>query len=106
MRPFGEIGMTKSLLRSTVVSVFALLSALSAKAAPIVDSGSYEGVSWQGSTLIVGQTSTATVAGNGDPRYFAPMPQYSGVVDLIMDFQNGSFLCSGSLLSDRRSILT
>lgn len=35
------------------------------------------------------------------------MPQYSGVVALIMDFgAEGRFICSGTLLPDRRSILT
>ena len=37
----------------------------------------------------------------------APMPQYSGVVPLIMDYgAGGAFICSGTLLPDRRSILT
>ena len=34
------------------------------------------------------------------------MPQYSGVVSLIMNYATGSFICSGTLLPDRRSILT
>ena len=99
--------MNKRLLRYTVVGLSIVLPALSGEAAPIVASGSYGGFSWYGGSLIIGQTSTATAAGGGDPRYFAPLPQYSGVAALILNFASGdSFICSGSLLSDRRSILT
>lgn len=70
-------------------------------------SGTYGGTSWTATNYLIGQTSTATLAGGGDPRYFASMPQYSGVAALIMDYgAGGSFICSGSLLPDRRSILT
>jgi hypothetical protein len=69
-------------------------------------SGSSKGLSWKAQSTIVGQTSTATAAGGGNPIYFAN-PSYSGVVSLIMDEgPAGSFICSGTLLSDRRSILT
>lgn len=56
--------------------------------------------------MIVGQTSTATLVGGGDPRYFANASRYNGVVSLIMETSGGSFICSGSLLGDRRSIVT
>lgn len=70
-------------------------------------SGSYAGMSWTAQSTIVGVTSTATLAGGGDSSYFAPMPQYSGVASLIMNYgAAGSFICSGTLLPDRRSILT
>ena len=69
-------------------------------------SGSLGDVHWTARNLIVGQTSTDTSAGGGDPRYFAAMPQYSGVASLIMSYQNGSFICSGSLLPDRVSLLS
>lgn len=70
-------------------------------------SGSYNGMTWTASSRIVGVTSTATAAGGGNPIYNAPMPQYSGVVSLIMDYgAAGLFICSGTLLPDRRSILT
>ncbi|MDP1028355.1 PEPxxWA-CTERM sorting domain-containing protein [Sphingomonas sp. KR1UV-12] len=62
---------------------------------------------FEASNTIVGTTSTASVAFGGDPRYFATAPKYSGVVSLIMDRgAAGSFICSGSLLADRRSVLT
>jgi hypothetical protein len=70
-------------------------------------SGTYNGVQWHAQSTVVGQTSTATLAAGGNPIYFAPMPQYSGVAALIMNYgQDGNFICSGTLMSDRRSILT
>ena len=69
-------------------------------------SGTSKGLSWSAASTIVGQTSTATLAGGGNPIYFAN-PSYNGVVSLIMDEgAAGKFICSGTLLSDRRSILT
>jgi len=70
-------------------------------------SGTFGQTQWQAQSMIVGTQSTATSAGGGNPAYFAPMPKYSGVVTLIMDYgAAGSFICSGTLLPDRRSILT
>ena len=58
-------------------------------------------------SMIVGQTSTATVAGGGSPLYLASRPQKDGVVGLLMTYASGDrFVCSGSLASDRRSIIT
>ena len=69
-------------------------------------SGTSHGLNWTAASTIVGQTSTATLAGGGNPVYFAN-PSYNGVVSLIMnEGAAGSFICSGTLLSDRRSILT
>lgn len=61
---------------------------------------------WNVANDIVGQTSTATIAGGGDPLYIPPLPAYSGVVGLLMNFGSaGSFVCSGSLLNST-SIVT
>jgi hypothetical protein len=69
-------------------------------------SGTSKGMSWTATSTIVGQTSTATLAGGGNPIYFAN-PSYNGVVSLIMnEGAAGNFICSGTLLNDRRSILT
>lgn len=69
-------------------------------------SGSSKGLTWTATSTIVGQTSTATLAGGGNPIYFAN-PHYNGVVSLIMnEGAAGTFICSGTLLNDRRSILT
>lgn len=73
---------------------------------PHTISGSSHGLTWTATSTIVGQTSTATLAGGGNPIYFGN-PSYNGVVSLIMDEgAAGSFICSGTLLNDRRSILT
>ncbi len=62
---------------------------------------------WTAKSYIVGQTSTATVAAGGDPLYLATAPKYSGVAYVSMTFASGnSYLCTGSLLNDRRSVLT
>ena len=54
---------------------------------------------WTAVPEIVGQTSTATVAGGGNPLYIPPVPQYSGAVGLRMDYgAGGAFVCSGSLI--------
>jgi hypothetical protein len=70
-------------------------------------SGTAHGFDWRARSGIVGFDSTATVFGLGNPAYFAPMPAYSGVAALIMDYgADGLFICTGSLLPDRRSIVT
>jgi len=69
--------------------------------------GTFNGSTWTAESRVIGQTSTATIVGGGDPIYLAAMPKYSGVVALIMNYGTaGSFICSGSLLSDRQSVLT
>lgn len=95
----------KRLNLAAVAAAAALLSA-GAHAGPNSISGSAAGLNWTAQTTIVGVTSTATAAGGGDSRYFAAMPQYNGVVSLIMEYAGGAFICSGTLLADRRSILT
>ena len=77
-----------------------------------VASGTYGGFTWQAANRIIGVNPTATLNNppnnpGGDPIYYPAMPQYSGVAALIMDYGNNQrFICSGSLLPDRRSILT
>lgn len=69
-------------------------------------SGAYGNFTWQASNRIVGVTSTATIAAGGDPIYQPDYLRHDGVASLIMDYASGSFICSGTLLPDRRSILT
>jgi hypothetical protein len=85
----------------------ALFSASSAAQAQKVASGQAGGLTWEAQSRIIGVGSTGTIASGGSPTYVAPMPKYSGVVALIMDYgPGGQFICTGSLLPDRRSILT
>lgn len=60
---------------------------------------------WQWANDIVGQTSTATIAGGGNPLYIPPKPQYSGAVGILMEYSDGAFVCSGSLINSR-AVLT
>lgn len=57
---------------------------------------------WQYSREIVGQTSTATVAGGGNPLYIPSVGQYRGSVGILMDYgAAGRFVCSGTLIGGR-----
>ncbi len=101
------------MIKNRTALVAALAAAAFAAATPALAletrsvSGSYGDLSWTAQSNIVGVTSTATGAAGGDPRYFAAMPQYSGVATLIMNYgAGGSFICTGSLMADRRTILT
>ncbi len=73
-------------------------------------SGSFGALSWTASSTLTGTTPTRAggpVTNGGDPIYWPVYPRDSGVVYLIMDYgAAGAFACSGSLLGDRRSILT
>jgi len=98
-------------MKYTTLALSALALAVgmaTAHAAPTRSvSGTYNGMTWQAQSTVVGQTSTGTIASGGNPIYTAPMPQYSGVVGLLMDYgAAGRFVCSGTLLADRQSILT
>lgn len=70
-----------------------------AAAGPNQVSGSSNGLTWTAASRIVGQTSTATVVGGGNPIYLAPNSAgYSGTVGLLMRYNDGSgFVCSGTL---------
>ena len=76
-----------------------------------VQTGSSNGLSYTAASRIIGVTPTGNapspaLVGGGDPRYFANRPAHNGVVALIMQTSAGAFICSGSLMADRRSILT
>jgi len=76
-----------------------------------VQSGSRNGLSWTAASRVIGQTPTSDVLaptntiGGGDPLY-KPSSNKSGVVALIMQTNDGAFICSGSLLSGGRHIAT
>ena len=93
------------------LTVIGLLAAAQL-ALPMAAHATVNGLTWQAQSTIIGQTSTATQAPptppgtRGDPIYYAN-PLYSGVVQLLMnEGAAGSFLCTGTLLPDRQSILT
>jgi hypothetical protein len=101
----------KVMLRTVAVSALALGLAAPAMAEKTA-SGSFGGLTWEARSRIIGMTPTSDVLppnntiGGGDP-IFKPTADKSGVVALIMDYgPGGAFICSGSLLSNRMSILT
>lgn len=65
-----------------------------------------DGLTWTAQSHIVGQTSTATIAGGGNPAYLATNAQgYSGVVGLLMTYDSGAqFVCSGALTAGNRIV--
>lgn len=80
-----------------VACALALLGSSPAMARQVA---SWEGLGgWTAVSEIVGQTSTATVAGGGNPLYIPSVPEFSGAVGLRMDYgAAGAFVCSGSLI--------
>ncbi len=82
-----------------------LVASTSASAASV--SGISNGLSWTATSYIIGQTSTATLAGGGNPLNFGLDPKYRSTVGLLIDEgAAGRFVCSGSLSADRKSIIT
>ena len=63
-------------------------------------SGGSGDLTWTAQSRLVG--ATRTQGGIGETPYTASMPEFSGTVGLLV----GGSVCSGTLLSDRRSILT
>ena len=96
-----------NMFRHPLTAVALVVVATLSHASPTrVASGSSNGYTWTAASTVVGQVSTGTLASGGSALYTAAMPQYSGVVSLIMTYAAGSFICSGTLLPDRQSILT
>ena len=85
-----------------------IIRLFAACAAGLVASAAFAGpvTGWTAAHEIVGQTSTATIAGGGNALYMAPKPAYSGAVGILMNYgAAGSFVCSGSLIG-AQSVLT
>ena len=78
----------------------ALATVPSLASAERIETGTFGDITWTARSMLVGVGPTN--AGNGNTPNTAPMPQFSGTVGLLM---NGS-VCSGTLLNDRRTILT
>jgi hypothetical protein len=96
---------TKFMLALTAGAAFALPQAAMAQKTVSGGSGNMQ---WTAAQRLIGQTPTSDAAtgGGGDSLYFPNRPQHNGVVALIMQYAAGSFICSGSLSSDRRHIIT
>ena len=89
----------------TMIVTCALSLPVAAQATTI--SGAHNGLSWTASNYVIGQTSTATIAGGGDPIYLGTDPKYRSTVGLLLNYgADGNFVCSGSLNASRNSIIT
>ena len=98
---------TKSKLATSALSATIALAMTSAADAATTISGTHNGLSWTAQSTLVGQTSTATTAGGGNPIYRAAAPKYSGVAALIMTYQSGAqFICSGTVSGGGSAIVT
>ena len=94
-------------MNKTLLLAGAVLAAMpSVATAQKVQTGSKNGINYTATSRIIGQTSTATIAGGGNPIYLSDA-RHTGTVALIMEYDDGTaFICSGSLMNDRRSIVT
>jgi hypothetical protein len=69
--------------------------------------GTVKGLTYTVKNTIIGQTSTATIAGGGNPIYLGQTGPYRGTVGILMDYgSQGQFVCSGSLVGGGSSVLT
>jgi hypothetical protein len=104
--------MNKMSFRLAVVAVAAAVScsAAFAQSTPVrVQSGAANGMEWTAWSLLTGAASggTGTTTAAGNALYLPSFPGATGVVGLFMTYTGvGSFVCSGTLLPDRQSILT
>ncbi len=89
----------------------AVVSQVSAVQPVKLVSGTRNGLSWTAASRVIGQTPTSDVLppsntiGGGNPIY-KPSANKAGTVALIMETNEGLFICSGSVLANGRSIAT
>ncbi len=88
-----------------------VISISSTSYANLITSGESKGLSWTAQSLLVGAAEGGTGSFPpfnpfGNPLYHPTFPNYSGVVGMLVNQATGTSSCSGTLLQDRRSILT
>ena len=107
--------MNKRFVPALLVLAAALVASGAAQAVGNRISGELNGVAWTAQSLLTGaQLGPYSGTGNlnhpGNETYFPEYPTHSGVVGMFMNYDpatpTSGFVCSGTLLSDRRSILT
>jgi hypothetical protein len=99
------------ILKIGVIAAAGLMATSAFASREKVEYGNYMGWAYEARSLLTGTTNTQSggpITNGGDPIYWPSYPRDLGVVALIMDYGPavGSFICSGTLLNDRRSILT
>lgn len=83
-----------------IIAQVGVAGVLLAGAAGAQAEAKFNAANWNVAREIVGQTSTATVAGGGNPLYIPPRPQYNSTVGILMDYGGGQrFVCSGTLVN-------
>lgn len=95
-------------LRPLLIAFAMGTASLGSQAFERIDAGTLGGFNWIAQSTLVAATSTGTGAG-ADPLFWPDYGLHAGVVGLLMDFTAAAgdeFVCSGSLLADRVSILT
>lgn len=97
--------MTKLKVALSIVAL-AAVSAGSAHAGPSSSSGTFNGIEWTATNMLTGFAGTGTSSSAGSAAYLPNFPANGGVVGLLMTYAGGGFICSGTLLPDRQSILT
>lgn len=105
-------------MRLPLVRASAVVAAIAAFATPLlaqgprIIAGERDGLSWVAQSRIVamrptGSATAPTFEGGGDAGFIPEPGRTTGVVSLIMDYgAGGTFICTGTLLPDRRTILT
>lgn len=98
-------------LLKTAVTALALAASMAASAQTLnrdkAVAGVLNGMQWSAHSLLTGFAGTGTNTLPGDAAYLPSFPANTGVVGLLMNYgPAGSFVCSGTLLADRQSILT
>jgi len=102
---------TRFLVQPLVLAVLAVAASTVSAQGPSAKSASgtlSNGLAWEAQSFIVGTQTTGSLFGTaGNAAYHASFPGLAnGVVGLTMAYSAGSFICTGTLLPDRQSILT
>ncbi len=99
--------MNKTISSLSVLALAALACTAAQAQGHRTASGSFNGMQWEAHSLLIGTQTTGTLLStSGNAAYHPSYPAYSGVVGLLMNYDAGSFICTGTLLPDRQSILT
>jgi hypothetical protein len=100
----------KTLLMSAAFVAVASLPVAAQADVPTISgrtvSGTFNGLTFQAQSRIVGTTSTFTAAAGGNPIYFPQYPRDRGVVAILSTFGNSTFICSGTLTNGGMSVIT
>lgn len=108
---YAKMKMHKTLSVLAGAALLALATGAQAATVSRTAGGSFGDLTWEAQSLIVGMTPTAAgdpprYPGQGDPIFSNNLGAYTGVVPIIMNYDTGAFICSATLLADRRSLVT